>query len=149
MKVEIINLSGCRIISQTFIKKWVQTVFKELQKKKIKIYNPHLNLVFVKSVDMKKLNRTFRSKNKPTDVLSFAPAEKFSPRQIELGEIVLCTSYIKKMKQGSVRERTAYAILHGILHLLGFEHEKDLQSAKKMYNIQDQIFEKYFEQVTK
>ncbi|MDE0151238.1 MAG: rRNA maturation RNase YbeY [Bdellovibrionales bacterium] len=145
MKVEIINLSGCRIISQTFIKKWVQIIFKELQKKKIKIYKPHLNLVFVKSAEMKKLNRTFRSKNKPTDVLSFAPSENFSSKQAELGEIVLCTSYIKNMGQGPVRERTAYAILHGILHLLGFEHEKNPQSAKKMYNIQDQIFEKYFE----
>ena len=145
MKLEIINLSGHRIISHAFIKKWIQIIFKELQKRKIKVSNPKLNLVFVNSLEMKKLNRTFRSKNKPTDVLSFPPSDKFSYKQTELGEIILCTHYIKNMKQGPVRERTAYAILHGILHLLGFEHEKDPQSARKMYNIQDQIFEKYFE----
>ena len=95
---------------------------------------------------MKKLNRTFRSKNKPTDVLSFSSLENpFLHKQTELGDLVLCTQYIKKMKQGPVRERTAYAILHGILHLLGFEHERDPQKAEKMYSIQDQIFEKYFE----
>ena len=145
MKLEIINLSGCRIISQTFIKKWVQTIFRELQKNKIKVKRPRLTLVFVTNKDMKKLNRTFRSKNKPTDVLSFASLEKWTNKQEDLGEVVLCTSYIKKMGQGPVRERTAYAILHGILHLLGFDHEKDLKSAEKMYHIQDQIFEKYFE----
>ena len=145
MKLEIINLSGHRIISHDFIKQWVQTIFKELKKKKIGVSNPQLNLIFVNNLEMKRLNRTFRSKNKSTDVLSFSVSDKFSRKQKDLGELILCTSYIKQMKQGSVRERTAYAILHGILHLFGFEHEKDLQSARKMYNIQDQIFDKYFE----
>jgi len=149
MNLEIINLSGCRIISHVFLKKWVQIIFKELKKQGIRVDHPKLNLIFVNSVDIQKLNRTFRSKNKPTDVLSFAPSEKFSYQQEELGEIVLCVSYIKKMSKGPVREGVAYAILHGILHLLGFEHEKDFQSATKMYNIQDQIFEKYFEWMTK
>lgn len=145
MKLEIINLSGHRIISHAFIRKWVQAVFRELRKRKVRVSSSQLNLVFVNSPEMKRLNRTFRSKNKPTDVLSFSSSEKLSHKQAELGEIVLCTHYIKQMEQGPVRERTAYAILHGILHLLGFEHEKDLRSAKKMYNIQDQIFEKCFE----
>ncbi len=145
MKVEIINRSGCRIISHVFVKKWVQRIFKELKKRQIAFSNQQLNLVFVHSLEMKRLNRKFRSKNKPTDVLSFAGVDAFSHKQIELGDIVLCTQYIKQMKQGPVRERTAYAILHGILHLLGFEHEKDPQEAKRMYHIQDQIFEKYFE----
>lgn len=143
MKIEIINLSGQRIISQTFIKKWVQQVFLELKKRKIKIPGRKLNLVFLNLREMKKLNRLFRSQNKPTDVLSFS-SSNFSDTSKELGEIVLCTPYIKKMKQGSVRERTAYAVLHGILHLLGFEHEKNAQSARKMYHIQDHIFEKFY-----
>ena len=142
MKLNIINLSGRRIISKTFIKKWIQKVFLELKKRKIKIPSRQLNLVFLNLYEMKKLNRLFRSQNKPTDVLSFS-SSNFSDTYKELGEIVLCPSYIKKMKQGSVRERTAYAVLHGILHLLGFEHERDAQSARKMYHIQDQIFEKF------
>lgn len=144
MKLEVINLSGQRIISKIFIKKWVQQVFRELKKRKIKVSGQQLSLVFLNAIEMKKLNRMFRSKNKPTDVLSFSPSGSLSSKRGELGEIVLCTSYIKKMNQGSVRERTAYAILHGILHLLGFEHEKDIQSAQKMYHIQDQIFETFY-----
>ena len=143
MKIEVINLSGQRIISKIFIKKWIQQVFRELKKRNIEVSHKQLNLVFVNLREMKKLNRKFRSKNKPTDVLSFS-SSGFSNTNKELGEIVLCTSYIKKMNQGSVRERTAYAVLHGILHLLGFEHEKGPQSAEKMYQIQDHIFETFY-----
>ena len=143
MKIDIINLSGQRIISQEFIKKWVRQVFLELKKRKIKIPGRKLNLVFLNLREMKKLNRLFRYQSKPTDVLSFS-SSNFSDTSKELGEIVLCTPYIKKMKQGSVRERTAYAVLHGILHLLGFEHEKNAPAAQKMYRIQDQIFEKFY-----
>ncbi len=142
--VEIINRSGKRIISHSFIKKWVRRVFRELNKRKVSSSNQQINLVFVNSLEMKKLNKQFRSKNKPTDVLSFSFLEGFSHPQKELGDLVLCASYIKQMKQGPVRERTAYAVLHGILHLLGFEHETDPKTAEKMYRLQDQIFNKLY-----
>ena len=144
VNMEIINRSGKRIISHSFIKKWVRGVFRELKKRKMTFSSRQLNLVFVNSLEMKKLNKQFRSKNKPTDVLSFSFLKSFSHSQKELGELVLCLPYIRQMKQGPVRERTAYAILHGILHLLGFEHEKNPQSAQKMYRLQDQIFDKLY-----
>ena len=158
MKLEIINLSGHRVISKIFIKKWVQQIVRELKKRKINNPLYHLNLVFVSLSRMHRLNRRFRSKNKPTDVLTFSylirvkkkrrwtKKESFGWRaaasrsQTEWGDVVLCTSYIKQMKQGPVRERTAYAILHGLLHLLGYEHEKSPEK-EEMYNIQDQIFD--------
>lgn len=145
MKVEIINRSGHRIISCPFITKWVYQIFRELRKRRIPFSNGPLNLVFVNSFEMQQLNKKFRFKDKPTDVLSFSFTSPFKGKQQDMGDVVLCAQYIKKMKQGPVRERTAYAILHGILHLLGFEHEKNPKEAKKMYNIQDQIFEKYFQ----
>ena len=148
--MEIINLSGKRIISPLFIKSRVRRIFKELRKRKIKIPSEQINLVFVSMDEMKRLNRKYRSRNKATDVLSFPGSspglfpDSFPHKKKELGDLVLCTAYIKKMKQGPVRERTAYAVLHGILHLLGFEHEKSKRKAAQMYRIQDDIFEKLF-----
>jgi probable rRNA maturation factor len=41
-----------------------------------------------------------------------------------------------------VREELGYMIIHGFLHLLGYDHEKSPGAAEKMFNIQDQLFEK-------
>ena len=89
---------------------------------------------------MKKLNGQFRKKRKITDVLSF-----LENHPDQLGELALCPKYIKEKAQNnsmSVREYSAYIILHGLLHLLGFEHERSKKEAQKMFQLQDQVFEK-------
>ncbi len=87
--------------------------------------SPHLK-VEVSLIDvrtMRKLNRTFRGLDKPTDVLSFeAPADfpQTDKAGREIGEIYLCPSYIKMHKVGVDR-----LLVHGLLHLLGFDHAKE------------------------
>lgn len=97
-----------------------------------------INLVFLTLNDAKKLNNKFRKKNTATDVLSFSPIEPSS-----LGELVFCPKIISRQaKQNRLlyREELAYLIIHGILHLLGYEHENDENNAKVMYDLQDEIF---------
>ena len=60
-----------------------------------------------------------------------------------LGELVFCPSVVKKQAQEnrhSYRDELAYLSIHGLLHLLGFEHEGGGQRAKEMYDLQDSLF---------
>ena len=66
---------------------------------------------------MKMLNNKFRSKNKPTNVLSFQKPKNFPG--IKLGEVYLDPIYIQKHK-----EDLALMLAHGVLHILGYDHEK-------------------------
>jgi len=99
---------------------------------------PQLNCVFVDRQKGRLLNRTFRGHDYATDVLSFAPIESGS-----IGELVFCTPVLKrqaKQHRLSPKNEFLYLFIHGILHLLGYEHEKSDKAAKRMYRLQDSIF---------
>lgn len=90
-----------------------------------------LTVAFVSDRKIKELNRTFRDKNKPTDVLSFPYASDdfdFSETENFLGDIVI--SIEQAARQAEENELTLETeikqlILHGILHLCGYDHETD------------------------
>ena len=113
----------------------------DISKKNILLHELDKKIIvaFVSEQEMQKLNKEFRKKEGVTDILSFAPTEEYS-----LGEIALCLPFIYRTKPGdfSSREWLYYLILHGILHLLGFEHENNPNEARKMYHIQDTVFKK-------
>ncbi len=86
-----------------------------------------LSVVLTNDAEIKALNREYRGKNKPTNVLSFPMGEGG-----ELGDIVLAFETVKaeaKAQKKTLRAHTAHLIVHGCLHLLGFDHmtEKDAQ----------------------
>lgn len=116
-------------------------IFKELRKAKVKNHkklSQELTLVFVSSTEMKRINAKFRKMNKVTDVLSFESEN-------ELGELILCTEEIKKRAKDhelSYKEELLYNLIHGTLHLLGYDHEKTEIAAQQMFKIQDSLFEK-------
>lgn len=84
-----------------------------------------VNVLLTSSADMKSLNRRFRGKDKPTDVLSF-PAE---PDQKELaGEIAISVEIAAKNARAlghSPADEVKILVLHGLLHLRGYDHECD------------------------
>ena len=130
-------------IPQGFLKKWVKALSKELQRHGEEIQGKQLILAFVDSAGIKKLNKTYRGKNKPTDVLSFEPIE-----EKDLGELVLCPSVLRKQAKDHklpYEMELGYMVLHGVLHLLGYEHEKSAKEAKKMFRLQEMIFEALLE----
>lgn len=130
-------------IPQAFLKKWVKTLTKVLEAHGEKVKSKQLILAFVSEEEIKKLNKTYRGKNKPTDVLSFDPIEPD-----DLGELVLCPNVLRqqaKDHQLSYEIELGYMVIHGVLHLLGYDHEKSAKEAKRMFQLQDKVFETLLE----
>ena len=101
-----------------------------------------VNLYFVKEEKIKELNKRFRGINKVTDVLSFPLLDIKYPQKLKkfeeeispdgvlrLGDIVICKERAKEQAKQlghSLKREIAFLSLHGLLHLLGYDHiEKD------------------------
>ena len=119
-------------------RKWIETVFAFLQRERR--ISAELTVVFLDPTPARQLNQRFRRKNYATDVLSFT-----SDSPDELGELVLCPQVLQKQakEQGlSFQAELAYMLIHGVLHLQGLDHEKSKAEARRMFKIQDQLFDR-------
>ncbi|MDH5385126.1 MAG: rRNA maturation RNase YbeY [Candidatus Aminicenantes bacterium] len=92
--------------------------------------SPEITLAFVNNRTTQELNRKFLNKNAPTDVLSFPIREKGADEKYYLGDIII--SVQKALDQSSVENHSLereleILIIHGFLHLMGFEHSKGLE----------------------
>lgn len=142
MKILIINQSSVRI-PRKFIQSWCEKIQKEFLKRQV--FNKvtaakELTVVFLDPAQAKATNKQFRGKNYATDVLSF---DGLSPES--LGELVLCPQVLKKqaLEHGlKFQEELGYMLLHGILHLLGYDHETNDEDAEEMFGLQDDVFAK-------
>ena len=91
-------------------------------------------LLFTSDDAIAEINAEWRGKDKPTNVLSFpAPADMPVPEgePRPLGDIVLAHGVIAReaAEQGkTLRDHTTHLIVHGVLHLLGFDHEDDAEA---------------------
>ena len=86
----------------------------------------NLSIVLVGQGRIRELNKKYRKENKVTDVLTFGNG---------LNEIVICLREVKKnAKKYSItlEKELTRVLIHGILHLLGYNHEKDTKEAEKM-----------------
>ena len=100
---------------------------RRLLKKALKLLGRErsaIDIFFIGDAVMRRLNRVYRGKDKTTNVLSFSAPKNFPRPDLKtetayLGEIYLNMGYIKK--EG---EDWRVMLIHGLLHLLGFDHEK-------------------------
>ncbi len=94
-----------------------------------------ITILFADDAALKTMNKDWRGKNKPTNVLSFPAAKELKlPRgQIKpLGDIALAFETVAKeaaVSGKSIRDHTTHLIVHGVLHLLGYDHESDVDAA--------------------
>ena len=85
-----------------------------------------VNVLLTSSAEMKSLNRRFRGKDKPTDVLSF-PAEPGAQKQFA-GDIAISAEIASQNARAlghSPADEVKILVLHGVLHLRGYDHECD------------------------
>lgn len=113
-----------------------------------------LSLLLTDDEKIQALNREFRGLDKPTDVLSFPLWEAQPPvgqgarsdaspdAPLLLGDIVISleTAAAQAAEYGHSMEReTMFLLVHGLLHLLGYDHELGEQEEKRMFSLQEQI----------
>lgn len=116
--------------------------------KHLNIENPLLNIVIVDNDRIREINKEYRNKDAVTDVISFAFEEV---KDVDygnvrfLGEIYI--SYERCKEQASefghsVRREFSYLAVHGLLHLLGYDHMKE-EDKKVMRALEEEILNEY------
>ena len=94
---------------------------------------------------MRAMNRQTRGIDRPTDVLSFNPAEapvawpRFPGAADDLGDLFLCVPYIRRQARRfgvPYREEFLRMLVHGVLHLLGYDHTTK-KDAQRMFAVQE------------
>lgn len=103
------------------------------------------SLSFVTEGRIQELNKVFRKKNKPTDVLSFEPDPSLRLAGDEgkafLGDIVIASAYAKReaARRGMThREELLRLIAHGVLHLSGYDHATEKEE-NRMFALQERV----------
>jgi probable rRNA maturation factor len=98
-----------------------------------------LSIALVSDVQIKRLNKLYRNKDKPTDVLSFPIGEKVEDWLI-LGDIVISVDTAKRQAQAlghSLEEELKRLLVHGLVHLLGYDHELGGEEEKKFFELEE------------
>ena len=94
--------------------------------------------------NIKKLNKDFRKKNKPTDILSFPYEKKIKiDKKTYIGDIIISYNFInspKSQKFSIFKKELIKIFIHGFLHLLGFNHKK-YNDYKKMLKEEKLIYQ--------
>ncbi len=148
----------------------LKTVFYNFKKGKEKDEKMEISLAVVGDGRMRKLNKMYRGKNRVTDVLSFADKsvllylekafhasvrkeETTKPEDfikapdgaLRLGEIIICYPQAKKQAKlagHSLKKEMTVLLVHGIIHLLGYDHEKGDLEAEEMENLEKKTLKK-------
>jgi len=118
--IEVNNLTHIKI-NEKLLKKIAGKVLKNERK------DLDLSIALVSHKEIENLNRKYRKKNRTTDVLSFL--------YNSLGEVVICPQVIiknaEKLREKFERE-LIQVLIHGILHLLGYDHEISQKKTREM-----------------
>ncbi|OCG18225.1 rRNA maturation RNase YbeY [Gilliamella sp. WF3-4] len=123
--------------SEAQILQWLDVILPQFMD------NAELTIRIVDEQESQQLNYTYRHKDKPTNVLSF-PFE--SPVEIEvplLGDLIICKQVVETeavQQHKSLTSHWAHMIVHGCLHLLGYDHILD-EEAEEMENIEINIMQ--------
>lgn len=134
LSVDIKNKTAFKISKKIFLE-----ILNRL-KKKVKT-SGNISLALVGEREIRKLNKNYRHKDKATDVLSFPTFEgEIVPGGVmgELGDIVISPAVIKKKFGREYGKRLRHLFLHGTLHLLGYDHQKN-KEAEKMEKLEMEI----------
>lgn len=132
-RVDVQVASSSRSVpADDHIASWVTTVLEQLDFND----NVEVSVRVVDEVESRGLNKSYRGKDQPTNVLSFPSGiGDYDPGDIpqSLGDIVLCAPVVdaEAAEQGKeTNDHWAHLLVHGTLHLLGFDHETDADAVE-------------------
>ena len=128
---------------------------KLLKLNKLKLFqnkSKNFTIFLTNNKTMKELNKKFRNKNKPTDILSFPFEKKINIKKSSyLGDIVISYEFVdkpKKLNNLEFKDKVIKIFIHGFLHLLGYDHIK-LKDFKKMLKEEEEIYRFIKPKITK
>lgn len=116
--------------------------------KKMNVENAIMNVIIVSLDEIHKINKEYRGIDRPTDVISFALEDDHTFINLEyrvLGDIYICLDKAKEqaLEYGhSLKREISFLTVHGILHLLGYDHMKE-DEEKIMFNLQEEILNEF------
>jgi probable rRNA maturation factor len=122
------NASNTRYVpSKKKFQVWVESALGPTKKQ----YEILLRIVGVKEITT--LNKQYRKKNKPTNILSFNFWPPSNIKSNFLGDLIICAPVVKleaKLQQKKIMAHWAHLTIHGVLHLLGYDHENEHEAIK-------------------
>ena len=135
--IEINNLTTA-VVDKVFLEKIAKRVLKGERKEKLE-----LSIALIGQKKIKELNKRYRGKNRTVkeDKSSFPPFAAARVTDVlsfdygNSGEIVICLSEVRenaKRYNSTFKKELARVLIHGILHLLEYDHEKSEREARKM-----------------
>jgi len=132
-----------------FSRKIICTVCEEIARRE-QLADAYVSVSLVDEEQIRSLNRDYRDKDAVTDVLSFALLEGDEPEILAidgvdepqcLGDIVICFPQLLAQAASyghSVERELAFLTAHGMLHLIGYDHE-DVIEEQKMFGQQEEV----------
>ena len=123
MPVEITRRGAGKKLPSRGLKKIAQAILAVVGQA-----DAELSLALIGNAEMQMLNAKYRGKDYPTDVLSFPMAEGLSPAGHLLGDVIISVEKARQQAEERGRSRDkelATLLIHGIVHLLGYDHERD------------------------
>ncbi len=136
IRISILNEYRKVDIPERKIKEIIKFVLREMEKD-----NSELSLVLCNNDYIHFYNKEYRNKDYPTDVLSFVDGERMG-KITYLGDIIISIDKVKSQSEEygvSFEEEFSRLLVHGILHLLGYDHETSEEDEKVMMSIQDKL----------
>lgn len=137
-------------------KKWIEDLLLSAKKEIGKSNEQEISINFVTPEKIHEINKKYRGKDRPTDVISFAIEDGEDndlmaqilddPDFVEdIGDLFICIDVVKKQavnyETGFDRE-FGYTLVHGYLHLNGYDHIED-DEAEEMFSIQGKVLREY------
>lgn len=139
LKFGFINETKVKV-GAAFFKKYVDRLYKVMGKnidKKLFGRDGQMDLVLISDRKMQNMNKEYRKKDSPTDVISFAYLEVTDygrePGDIIVGDIFISVDTAKrqaKEKGHDLKHELAILFVHGMLHCMGFDHNTDEEEAE-------------------
>ncbi len=144
-RLEIQILENCPISYRRLLSRCVRVCVDRIPQKEWKKIRGNssrcsLSVSVVSPARMRTLNAKFRGKNRPTDVLSFPLA--IAPGSDCVGDVLLSWTIAKRQSaqfDNSPRRELMRLVVHGVLHLFGYDHEISPAEEKRMFLLQDKI----------
>ncbi len=130
MGVEIVNRSSASALSSRKLKKKAERILVLL-----KLSRVELSIALTDNPEIRELNARYRKKDEPTDVLSFPSEDPLALGMGLLGDVVISIEQAEKQarrKKQKLEQELEMLLIHGLLHLLGYDHERSRQDARTM-----------------